>query len=101
MKLVYRGGNIRCATNTAFNSKWGCHKGVEKQPDIPKKRLYQGLGALWCSMPGVDDLRYRELVFTNFGVPFYLERYRDLRIWCSEDLKDSGESALMFTLNTI
>ena len=42
-------------------------------------------------MPGVDDLHSRELVFSNFGVPFYLERYRDLRIWCGEDLKDSSD----------
>lgn len=95
--------DFSCTTNTAFNSKWGCHKGGKTTLNVvitdwknnliyPRRDYIEDWGALWYSMPGGDDLHSRELVFTNFGVPFYLERYRDLRIWCGEDLKDSSDS---------
>ena len=42
-------------------------------------------------MPGVDESYSKELVFTNFGVPFYLEKHRELRIWCGEDLKNKND----------
>ena len=95
--------DFSCTTNTAFNSKWGCHKAGKTTLNVvitdwknnliyPRSDYIKAWGPVVYSMPGVDDLHSRELVFTNFGVKFYLERYRDLRIWCSEDLKDSSDS---------
>jgi hypothetical protein len=47
---------------------------------------------LWYYLPGTDDLLADELVFVNYGTPFYFEQYRQLRVWYGEDLKNSGET---------
>ena len=42
-------------------------------------------------MPGVDESYSSELVFSKLGVPFYLEKHRELRIWCGEHLKNKND----------
>ena len=33
----------------------------------------------------------KEIVFTEFGRPFYLYQYEDMRFWYGEDLKNNGD----------
>ncbi|XP_032240166.1 uncharacterized protein LOC116619457 [Nematostella vectensis] len=106
IKLVYRSGVIRCVSNTAHDSHWGCHHYssfykyplnvviTDKKNNIiyPLAKYIKRTADLWYHMPGVDDLISKELVFTNVAKPFYLERYRELRIWYGEDLRNNAES---------
>ncbi|PFX24806.1 uncharacterized protein LOC111331130 [Stylophora pistillata] len=102
MKLVYRSGEIRCTPNKAYNSRWGCHSGsktplnaivTDQRNNViyPRKEYLKDQSSLWYAMPVVDESYSDELVFTNFGVPFYLEKHRELRIWCGEDLKNKND----------
>lgn len=92
----------RCTPNKAYNSRWGCHSGSKTTLNVivtdqrnniiyPRTEYLKDLSTLWYAMPGVDESYSKELVFTNFGVPFYLEKHRELRIWCGEDLKNKND----------
>ncbi|KAJ7377066.1 Elongator subunit elp2 [Desmophyllum pertusum] len=76
MKLVYKGGEIR----------------QEKPSHLPEERIHQRLGLAVVRHARVDESYSDELVFTNFGVPFYLEKHQELRIWCGEDLKNRNDA---------
>ncbi|KAL9982510.1 hypothetical protein ACROYT_G004560 [Oculina patagonica] len=102
MKLMYKEGAIRCTQNKAYNSRWGCHSGSKIPLNIiitdqknqiiyPRSEYIKDWNTLWYAMPGVDESYSNELVFSNLGVPFYLEKHRELRIWCGEDLKNKND----------
>ncbi|XP_031560790.1 uncharacterized protein LOC116296830 [Actinia tenebrosa] len=104
IKLVYKSGKIRCVSNVAYDSRWGCHHYssfvnyplnvvITDQEDnvIYPASKYFKTSNLWYYLPGTDDLLSDELVFVNYGTPFYLEQYRQLRVWYGEDLKNSAE----------
>lgn len=101
IKLEYLEGSVRCATSSSYDSKWGCYQ----QPDtlqnplnvvitdlanhviFPLQKYIRNKG-LWYYLPATDPLYSKELVFTNYLDPFYLQAYSRLRIWYGEDLRD-------------
>ena len=52
----------------------------------PKKESIVFAG-LWYILPGVHELGSKELTFTDFATPFYLQKFMYLRVWYGEDLK--------------
>lgn len=91
-----------CTQNKAYNSRWGCHSGSKTPLNIiitdqknqiiyPRSEFIKDSSTLWYAMPGLDESHSNELVFSNLGVPFYLEKHRELRIWCGEDLKNKDD----------
>lgn len=99
--LVY---TFRCVKDTAYNSHWGCHHYssyinyplnvviTDQENNIlyPESSFFKNAG-LWYYYPGTDDLVTNELVFVNYGIPFWLEQHRQLRVWYGEDLKNWNE----------
>jgi len=93
LKLKYESGVIRCTTNEAYDSRWGCASKrntlniiVTDDTDqviFPQAEFSSGM---WYSMPFVDHLYTDELVFTDFAHPFYLIEGERIRFWYGEDL---------------
>jgi len=95
----------RCVKDVAYNSRWGCHHyssfinfplnvvvtDQENNIIYPESSYFKNANK-WYYLPGVDDLVSDELVFVNYGVPFWLEKFRQLRIWYGEDLMNSGDT---------
>ncbi|KAJ7349523.1 hypothetical protein OS493_038824, partial [Desmophyllum pertusum] len=106
LKLVYKEGAVRCVSNVAYNSRWGCHGYsslkayplnviiTDKHNNVifPLPQFIQHNAGLWYDMPVVDDKYSDELVFSNFDVPLYLQPHMELRIWFGEDLKNWSET---------
>lgn len=101
MKLVYRSGTVRCARNTAFDSRWGCyhHPSNIKHPlnvvvtdgndniIFPDEKYITNAG-LWYFLPFTDAKHSDELVFTDYKNPVYLAKGAGVKIWFGEDLKN-------------
>ena len=106
LKLTYRGGEVRCVSDVAYNSRWGCHGHnsyrahplnvviTDKQNNriFPLQQFIKHNSGLWYDMPVVDDKYSDELVFSNFEYPLYLQPHMELRIWFGEDLMNWSES---------
>ncbi|KXJ11742.1 uncharacterized protein LOC110243276 [Exaiptasia diaphana] len=104
IKLRYKSGKVRCVSNTAYDSRWGCgqyHSYIHYPLNVvvtdrhnhvifPKKD-YVVNGGLWYWQPFVNDANSDEIVFTDFSRPFYLPQYGQIRIWYGEDLKNWNE----------
>ncbi|XP_068757776.1 uncharacterized protein [Montipora capricornis] len=102
MKLKYTGGHVRCVSQVAYNSRWGCHDQstfknyplnvviADKHNNVifPLKRFIKHSAGMWYNMSMVDEKHTDELVFSNFEYPLYVERHMELRIWYGEDLKN-------------
>lgn len=106
LKLAYRDGEVRCVSNVAYNSRWGCHNNpsfkayplnvviTDKQNNriFPLQQFIKHSAGLWYDMPVVDDKYSDELVFSNFEYPLYLQQHMELRVWFGEDLMNWSES---------
>ena len=106
LKLVYRSGEVRCVSDVAYNSRWGCHGYssfkayplnviiTDRRDNVifPLQQFIKHGSGLWYTMPVVDDKHSDELVFSNFDYPLYLHPYMELRVWFGEDLKNWSES---------
>ncbi|XP_031568966.1 uncharacterized protein LOC116303545 [Actinia tenebrosa] len=104
IKLEYISGHVRCVSNIAYNSRWGCghYSSFVKSPlnvvitdrnnhvIFPKKDYITNAG-LWYWHPFVSDSNTKDLVFSDFAQPFYLPQYEQIRIWYGEDLKNWSE----------
>ncbi|KAM7442798.1 hypothetical protein ABFA07_008268 [Porites harrisoni] len=103
LKLQYVSGEIRCVSNEAHNSRWGCSGRAQPLniiitdetnhvifplPEIIKNSAGSGL---WYSLPFVNEVYSDELVFANFGQPLYLPKDEKLRFWYGDDLKNHSE----------
>ena len=99
MKLVYIDGSVGCEANPLYRSRWGCyhHPDNFKHPlnvvvtdsdnhvVYPSEKFFRNTG-LWYSLPFTDAKYSKQLVFTDYANPFYLEKYSPIRIWYGEDL---------------
>ena len=106
LKLVYKSGQVRCVSDVAYNSRWGCHGYssfkayplnviiTDRQDNVifPLQQFIKHGSGLWYTMPVVDDKHSDELVFSSFDYPLYLHPYMELRVWFGEDLKNWAES---------
>ena len=106
LKLVYRSGEVRCVSDVAYNSRWGCHGYsflkayplnviiTDRHGNVifPLQQFIKHGSGLWYTMPVVDDKHSDELVFSNFDYPLYLHPNMELRVWFGEDLKNWAES---------
>ncbi|XP_028516101.1 uncharacterized protein LOC110243266, partial [Exaiptasia diaphana] len=104
VKLEYVSGEVRCVSNTAYNSRWGCgHYGsyinhplnvvvTDRHNHVifPKKEFIVN-GGLWYWQPFVSDSNSRDIVFADFSTPFYLPPFEQIRVWYGEDLKNWSE----------
>lgn len=102
LKLAYRSRHVRCVSNVAHDSRWGCHGYssfisyplnvviTDKYNNIifPLNQFITHSAGLWYNMPAVDENHTDELVFSNFEYPLYLSPFMELRIWFGEDLKN-------------
>lgn len=102
LKLAYRSGHVRCVSNVAHDSRWGCHGYssfisyplnvviTDKYNNVifPLNQFIKHSAGLWYNMPAVDENHTDELVFSNFEYPLYLSPFMELRIWFGEDLKN-------------
>ncbi|XP_032240168.1 uncharacterized protein LOC116619460 [Nematostella vectensis] len=103
IKLVYKHGTIRCVSNTAYNSRWGCHHYWKNYPlDVvitdknneviyPKSEFIRHSSGKWYYLPFTNEQHSDELVFTDFCQPFYFPQYAEMRIWYGEDLTGWSE----------
>lgn len=103
LKLKYESGHIRCVSNEAYDSRWGCAKAETAKLNIivtddydhvifPLPEFIKEKNGMWYYMPLADAEYSDELVFADFGHPFYLQKSGILRFWYGEDLKNYGES---------
>ena len=100
MKLVFREGYVRCASNPAYNSRWGCDRhprhikfllNVVVTDDknniiFPAKKYLKNPG-LWYYLPFTDPFHSNALVVTDYDNPVYLPSRAYVKIWYGEDLK--------------
>ncbi|KAL9982508.1 hypothetical protein ACROYT_G004558 [Oculina patagonica] len=98
LKLKYVSGDIRCKSNEVYNSRWGCAEQTKYPLNIivtdasnhvifPLPEFIKNKAAgMWYYMPLVDAEWSDELVFADFGHPFYLKEGDKLRFWYGEDL---------------
>ena len=106
LKLVYGSGEVRCVSDVAYNSRWGCHGYsslktytlnviiTDRHDNVIFRLQYfiKHRSGLWYTMPVVDDKHSDELVFSTFDYTLYLHPYIELRVWFSEELKNWFES---------
>ncbi|PFX24808.1 uncharacterized protein LOC111331107 [Stylophora pistillata] len=96
LKLKHQRGKIRCATDEAYNSNWGCDKDngfniivTDRSNHViyPLKEFIKESSGMWYYIPLADAVHSTEIVFTDFSHPFYLKQGGELRFWYGEDLK--------------
>ncbi|KAJ7383251.1 hypothetical protein OS493_029656 [Desmophyllum pertusum] len=79
LKLVYREGAVRCVSNVAYNSRWGCHS-------------YSSFKTYPLNVIITD--KHNNVIFP---LPQFIAQRRtvphmDLRIWFGEDFKNWSET---------
>ncbi|XP_048584679.1 uncharacterized protein LOC116618769 isoform X1 [Nematostella vectensis] len=106
IKLVWKSGHVRCVSNVAHDSRWGCYhySSLMKYPlnvvitdnykniIFPKYEDIQRKAGLWYSLPMMDDKHSDEIVFTEFAKPLYIQQYKTLKVWYGEDLNNWAET---------
>ncbi|XP_032239972.2 uncharacterized protein LOC116619360 [Nematostella vectensis] len=106
MKLEWRSGVMRCVSDVAHNSKWGCyqHNSFKSYPFnvivtdssdeiiYPSPEYIKHWSGLWYYLPSQDEKESDALVFSDFESPFYLRPVMELKLWYGEDLKDWSET---------
>ena len=100
LKLVHKGGFVRCNDNYAYNSNWGCstkwisvHITDKTNKQIfPKDVTYAvGYKRAWYAIPGYTS-KSPVLVFTDdVSSAMLVQEGQELRLWYGEDLKNLTE----------
>ncbi|XP_031562543.1 uncharacterized protein LOC116298287 [Actinia tenebrosa] len=106
LKLKWKSGTIRCVSDQAYDSRWGCHhySSFRSYPfnvivtDGKDKILYplnqyiKHTSGLWYYLPAQDSKHSDAIVFSDFDTPLYLHHMMQLKIWYGEDLKNWSET---------
>ena len=97
VKLVHTSGYVGC--HPKYRSNWGCHASYRmniyvtdayNQTIYPAPRFTTADNYGFYKLPGFHYNSY-QLVFSDFGNPYYLKNGDKLRIWYGEDLLDITE----------